>query len=155
MNKEKTTLFFSRNTPGEVQEAIKEVFGAQIIQQHEKYLGLPSLVGQGKRNAFNHIKEQVGRKNARWKGKFLSNVGKEIIIKAVAQVVPTYTMSCFKHPESLCSELNTMIGRFWWGQKSNERRIAWMSWEKLCLPKAEGGLGFRSLKAFNLAVLAK
>ena len=135
MNKEKKTLFFSRNTPGEVQEAVKEVFGAQIIQQHERYLGLPSLVGRGKRNAFNHIKEQVGRKIARWEGKLLSNASKEIIIKAVAQAIPTYMMSCFKHPESLCSELNTRMGRFWWGQKSNERRMAWMSWENYAYQK--------------------
>lgn len=36
-----------------------------------------------------------------------------------------------------------------------ERKIHWLSWNKLCQPKAEGGLGFRNLYAFNLALLAK
>lgn len=117
LNKEKTALFFSRNTPREVQEAVKEVFWAQIIHQHERYLGLPSLVGQGKRSVFNHIKDQVERKIAGWKGKLLSNIGTEILIKAVVQVTPTYMMSCFKFLESLCLELHSMMGRFWWGRK--------------------------------------
>ena len=33
--------------------------------------------------------------------------------------------------------------------------MAWVSWEKLCAPKACGGIGFKSLKEFNLAMLAK
>ena len=45
LNKEKTSLFFSRNTNNDTKEAINELFGAQIIHQHEKYLGLPMLVG--------------------------------------------------------------------------------------------------------------
>ena len=55
----------------------------------------------------------------------------------------------------LCKELNSLMGNFWWGQKDKERKIAWISWERLCTPKAKGDMGFRDLKAFNLALLAK
>ena len=112
-------------------------------------------MGKSKRKAFNHIKDQVGRKISRWKGRLLSHAGKEILIKAVAQATPTYTMSCFKILDSLCSDLNSMMSKFWWGQKDREKKLAWVSWEKFCTPKSEGGMGFRDLKAFNLALLAK
>ena len=46
LNHAKTSLFFSSNTSRDVQEEIKNRLGAQIIKQHEKYLGLPSLVGK-------------------------------------------------------------------------------------------------------------
>ncbi|KAK9997239.1 hypothetical protein SO802_021925 [Lithocarpus litseifolius] len=84
LNKEKTSLFFSKNTKSEVQDQVKQIFGAQVIQHHEKYLGLPPLVGKGKRKAFNRIKDQVGRKIAGWKGRLLSSAGREILIMAVA-----------------------------------------------------------------------
>ena len=48
-----------------------------------------------------------------------------------------------------------MMSRFWWGQKDKEKKLAWVSWEKLCTPKSEGRMGFKDLKAFNLALLAK
>ena len=112
-------------------------------------------MGRSKKKAFNRIKDQVSRKIASWKGKLLSNAGREILIKAVVQAMPTYTMSCCKLPDSLCSDLNLLMGKFWWGQKANERKLAWVSWEKLCSPKVDGGMGFRDLKAFNLPLLAK
>ena len=112
-------------------------------------------MGKSKRKAFNRIKVQVGRKISGWKGRLLSHAGREILIKAVAQATPTYTMSCFKILDSLYTELNSMMSRFWWGQKERERKLAWVFWEKMCTPKSEGGMGFRDLKAFNLALLAK
>ena len=36
-----------------------------------------------------------------------------------------------------------------------ERKLAWIAWENICIPKADRGMGFKDLKAFNLALLAK
>lgn len=45
INKDKTSLFFRKYTKASDQAEIKNLFGAQVIKQHDRYLGLPSLVG--------------------------------------------------------------------------------------------------------------
>ena len=48
-----------------------------------------------------------------------------------------------------------MATRFWWGQKDGERKIHWLSKQKLMKAKKEGWIGFRDLALFNKALLAK
>jgi len=55
-------LFFSNSVPKEVKHGIKVNLGVPKIMHYEKYLGLPSLVGKGKKESFNYIKEKVWRK---------------------------------------------------------------------------------------------
>lgn len=83
---------------------------AKIIKQHEKYLGLPSLVGKNKCNTFHKLIDRLNNKLSGWKEKLPSNAGKEILTKIVAQTIPTYTMSVFKLPSALCDEM-TSIGQ--------------------------------------------
>lgn len=64
-------------------------------------------------------------------------------------------MSVFRLPDTLLDEIQSMLARFWWGSKDHERKIHWRSWEYLCWPKKHGGMGFRNLKIFNDALLAK
>ena len=63
------------------------------------------------------LKEKLARKLAGWKEKLLSRDGKEILIKAIAQAVPTYTMSCFKLFDFICEERTSMVRNFWWGRR--------------------------------------
>lgn len=56
--------------------------------------------------------------------------------RGTADCRPTYTNSCFKLPNALCDELTSMIRNFRWGQKEEDKKIAWLSWKKMCEPKS-------------------
>ncbi|KAG6693248.1 hypothetical protein I3842_10G159900, partial [Carya illinoinensis] len=76
-------------------------------------------------------------------------------IKAVAMSIPMYAMSCFLLPKSFCKELEMMVAKFWWGNQGQGNKIHWVSWEKLSNSKFRGGMGFKDLHLFNLALLTK
>ena len=154
INKEKTSLFFSKSTKDDMKKEIKNVLGVNEIRSYEKYLGLPSLVGRGKKASFNYIKERVWRKLQGWEGKLLSQAGREVLIKAIVQAIPTYAMGCFKLPLSLCHEIEAMVKKFFWGQRGDKRKIHWVKWSKLTKSKL-GGMGFRDLALFNDSLFAK
>jgi hypothetical protein len=42
-----------------------------------------------------------------------SKAGKEILIKAVAQAIPTFAMGCFDMTKGLCDKISLMIAKFW------------------------------------------
>ena len=121
-----------------------EVMGPVQDSKHNKYLGLPSIIGKSKKEVFAEIKEKIAKKLSGWKEKMLSIGGKEILIKAVVQAIPTYAMSCFLLPKGLCDEIEGMMRRFWWGQRDQESKIAWVSWNNLCKSKLKGAMGFRN-----------
>ena len=108
----KTTIFFSKSTSEEFRDHIKIALGVPEIRQYEKYLDLPSLVGRNKKASFNYIKERVWKKIQGWKEKLLSQVGREILIKAAVQAITTYIMSCFELPMGLCTEIESLIRKF-------------------------------------------
>lgn len=96
INREKTNIFFSANTYHDIQASIKVLLGVPSIRQYEKYLGLPAFVGRAKKHSFVYIKERIWKKLQGWKEKLFSQAGREMLIKSVIQVIPTYSMSCFK-----------------------------------------------------------
>lgn len=86
----------------------------------------------------------------------LSRFGNEILLKSVAQSMPSYTMNIFLLPKSLCEDIEHLMNKYWWGSGGSVGSgIRWMSWSKICVPKRYGGLGFKQLHQFNLALLRK
>ena len=114
VNRDKTKLFFSKFTPTPVTTDLINLLGVSAIQEYEKYLGLPSFVGRSRKESFIQIKERIWSRLKGWKQKLLSQAGREILIKAVVQAIPAYSMSCFKLPVTLCHEIEVLIRKFWW-----------------------------------------
>ena len=83
VNRSKTSLFFNNSVPEEVKHGIEVKLGLPEIMHYEKYLGLPSLVGKGKKEGFNYIKEMVWMKLQGWEVKLLSQAEREVLLKAV------------------------------------------------------------------------
>ena len=155
LKRDQTSLFFSKSTPIEMQNQIMNDLGVSALRQYEEYLRLLAMVGRNKKASFDHLKQRVWKKLQGWEGKLLSQAGREVLIKAVIQAIPTYTMSCFKLPTMLCHDIEPLVLKFWWGQKGDRRKVHWVKWDDLCQHKAQGGLGFKDLVMFNEAMLAK
>jgi hypothetical protein len=117
--------------------------------------GLPTYIGRSRKKCFAYIKEKIWKRIQGWKEKLMSMAAKEILIKAVAQAIPTYAMAHFDLTKSLCDEIGQLVCSYWWSQNDEMRRMHWVGWEKMKLPKEEGGLGLRDLYSFNLVMLAR
>jgi hypothetical protein len=57
----------------------------------------------------------------------MSGGAKEVLIKSVAQSIPSYVMGVFHLPATFCDELMQMIRNFWWGEEEGKRKVHWMA----------------------------
>ncbi|XP_022755339.1 uncharacterized protein LOC111303378 [Durio zibethinus] len=71
----------SKNSSKDKQEIVKNIFGIQVTNSLEKYLGLPIIIGKGKKKAFRGIMNKMRQRVQSWSQKRISDGGKEVFIK--------------------------------------------------------------------------
>ena len=155
INPSKCSLLFSEFCPQERQDEIKSALQVHSSTFEEKYLGLPTPDGRMKAEQFQPINDKLSKRMSDWNEKYMSSGAKEVLIKSVAQALPTYIMGVFKMTDKFCDDYTRMVCNFWWGHDNGERKVHWIAWEKILYPKSHGGLGFRDMKCFNQALLAR
>ncbi|GAU51479.1 hypothetical protein TSUD_413680 [Trifolium subterraneum] len=155
VNYNKSEMVFSKRVPNTTKSAIQQILPMKIVDHYSKYLGQPTHVGRSKKQIFNLIQDKIWKKLKGWKEKNLSFAGRGTLIKAVAQAIPTYLMSNFLIPKGVCHQMESMISKLWWASNVDKRKIHWVNWKTICKQKKLGGMGFRDLRAFNEALLAK
>ncbi|XP_018473859.1 uncharacterized protein LOC108845090 [Raphanus sativus] len=136
-------------------QEIKDVLGIHNDGGMGTYLGIPENISGSKCKLFAFLKDKLMHRVNGWTGRWLSKGGKEVLIKSILLALPTYVMSTFLLPLEICENLASAIAQFWWSSNPPKRGIHWSKWEKVCLPREEGGIGFRMIHEFNLALLAK
>ena len=78
-----------------------------------------------------------------------------MIIKSVVTALPNHVMSVYRLPKATVKKLTSAVAQFWWSPGGGTKGMHWKSWDKLCVPKDDGGLGFKDLTDFNTAILGK
>ncbi|XP_070034166.1 uncharacterized protein [Nicotiana tomentosiformis] len=94
---------------------------------------------------YEDLVKKVKDKLHAWKGKLLSFGGKATLITGVLQSMLVHLLSVLDTPDNILEHLHKIFARFFWSTNEEGRSRHWSSWQNLCLPKEEGGLGFRSL----------
>lgn len=154
VNYSKSVSFSSNTTENDRQEVCR-ILDVKEVNTQGKYLGLPMSLRRNKVTEFGFLVDRIAQKLQMWRNHSISKAGKVTLLKTAAQTIPNFWMSLLLIPGEVCDRIEKKMNFFWWGNGSASTRIKWMSWDRLCTVKEDGGLGFKKLKEFNIEMLAK
>nr|XP_027120329.1 uncharacterized protein LOC113737276 [Coffea arabica] len=154
VNVSKSSFFLPSGATSEQEQLVTRVLGFHRQCFPFTYLGAPIYKGRRRGVLFDDIVSKMRARLEHWSTKLLSFGGKMVLVRHVLASLPMYLLQVVNPPKAVLTRLGTICNSFLWDNKG-ERRIHWSSWDKLCFPIDEGGLGFRSFNDMARAFAVK
>ena len=120
-----------------------------------QYLGVEVGGNPRKKQFWEPVIKKLETRLSSWKGRFLSMAGRICLLKSVFTAIPLFYLSVFKAPAAVHDRISSLQRKFLWAWGKENKTISWVSWENVCRPQEEGGLGIKEIRSFNTALLAK
>lgn len=137
-------MVFDKNVSTGLREKLMSIWSNSRNQQYEKYLSLPPLLG-GLKGVLSQKWSECGKSYKHGMKDYPPKEGRKSSLRQWH----------FLYQHNFCFELESLMEKFWWGQRGEKQKIHWLSWDILCASKFHGGMGHKDLRTFNLALLAK
>ncbi|XP_027098924.2 uncharacterized protein [Coffea arabica] len=154
VNVDKSSFFLASGATSGQEHMVARVLGFHRQSFPFVYLGAPIYKGRRRNVLFDGIVAKMRAHLGHWSTKLLSFGGKLVLARHVLASLPMYLLQVVNPPKAVLTRLGVICNTFLW-DRMGERRIHWSSWDKLCFPLEEGGLGFRSFKDLARAFAAK
>jgi len=98
--------------------------------------------------------DKVSNKLASLKGRLLNKPGCVTLTNSVLTAIPAYSMQTQWLPRYVCDHLDKTVRSFIWKGSTN-KGMHMVGWEKITKSKKNGGLGVRTARKQNIALLGK
>jgi hypothetical protein len=89
INPNKCSILFSGLCPQNTQTSIRSLLHVEHHEFEEKYLGLPTPDGRMHKGKFENLQSQLCKRLIEWGDGLLAQSAREVLIKAIAQALPT------------------------------------------------------------------
>lgn len=151
INKGKSCVLFSPNTPSSIASAVSSQLGIARTENLGRYLGIPILSGRKGKEDFSFPVDKVRGKLTGWKASNLSQPVRISLAQSCLFNIPNYVMQMCKLPAWVCDYIEKLCRDLIWGSTPEARKNHLISWETICKPKEDGGLCFHSLRMLDEA----
>ncbi|CAL1390513.1 unnamed protein product [Linum trigynum] len=155
VNYNKSIMYISSNVDRAKASLLSRKAGIPLKQELGKYLGIDTIHGRVTKGRYQGLILRIQKKLAPRKARRLSLAARLTIARSVTSSLPTYTMSTELIPSGVCKNIDKINRDFIWGEEEEKYKMHLVAWDKMVLPKKQGGAGLRSLRQANLAMLAK
>lgn len=109
-----------------------------------RYLGLPLLHRKLRKSDYSPLIDKIAARFDHWATKTLSFAGRLQLISSVIYSTVNFWLSSFILPKCCLKTIEQMCNRFLWSNDITKRGDTKVSWQSVCLPKSEEGLGLRN-----------
>jgi hypothetical protein len=106
-----------------------------------KYLGLPVGANPRRVSTWEPLLDALRKRLGVWSNKYVSLGGRIVLLNSVLNAIPVFYLSFMKIPVLVWKQIRRIQREFLWGCRRGQRKVNWIKWDVVCLPKKKGGLG--------------
>ncbi|XP_058099745.1 uncharacterized protein LOC131244104 [Magnolia sinica] len=155
INLAKSALFYSNKiTPSRIRVIVRTL-GISNCQSSLTYLGVPIAFGRVKPSAFTPLISKIEGHINGWCARCLSQAGRLVLMRHILGSIPVHSLAATLIPKRVLSALERRFADFLWDWSEGKKKLHWVRWQSVSLPKSEGGLGIRLLSDFMQALRLK
>ncbi|KAL0278039.1 UNVERIFIED_CONTAM: hypothetical protein Sradi_7301700 [Sesamum radiatum] len=152
-NLQKSHLILSRSAAA-YRDSLLAILDFQEGHLPLRYLGLPLLASRLTISDCQPILRKMEARIKGWEGVMLSFAGRVQLIKSVLSALQVYWAMAFILPKHIIKEIEKRLRNFLW--KGNlDTGYAKVSWQQVCRPVNEGGLGIRDIHSLNKGLMSR
>ncbi|KAL2905400.1 LINE-1 retrotransposable element ORF2 protein [Bienertia sinuspersici] len=153
-NNSKTELYTSGMKEDEVQQIIADS-GFKRGKLPFKYLGVPISSKRVNAGQCELLIEKMTARIRTWSSRHISFAGRSQLINSVLMSIQQYWAQVFVLPVSVLHSIEQICRAFLWSGQWHSNKPGYISWENVCRPKKEGGMGFKRIQQWNVANMGR